>query len=173
MDRALHRNPLLEAPLTDAMEVVMLDTLHTIYLGVILRYVSEVFWRTIEGRVWGGADTSLDMCVRNLKVDLIGFYDEANVPQDSRIGDLTVGMMGKREASTIKTKAGETACLLPFAIELCRRHRDRLRASEALLAAGEALAEHLRLLRESPARLTLGTAQTLLDLCVRHLRLIL
>ena len=36
-DKVLHRNPLLNAPLMDAVNVIMLDTLHTVYLGVILR----------------------------------------------------------------------------------------------------------------------------------------
>ena len=35
-DKVLHRNPLLDEPLLDAVEVVMLDTLHTLYLGVML-----------------------------------------------------------------------------------------------------------------------------------------
>ena len=32
-DKVLHRNPLLCVPLLDGVEVVMLDTLHTIYFG--------------------------------------------------------------------------------------------------------------------------------------------
>ena len=39
-DRVHHRNPLFDPPLMDVVDVIMIDTLHCIYLGVILRYVS-------------------------------------------------------------------------------------------------------------------------------------
>jgi hypothetical protein len=53
-DKVLHRNPLLDEPLLVVAEVVVLGMLHTLYLGVILRFVSAVFWRAIEANPWGG-----------------------------------------------------------------------------------------------------------------------
>ena len=171
-DKVLHRNPILNAPLVDAVDVIMLDTLHTVYLGVINRYTAEVLWRALDGNPWGTAPATFESNLRNLKADLMTFYEATGVPLDHRIGDLTAGMMGRRRTPAIKTKAVETACVFPFAMELCRRHADHIQSADALHAAGEALRDYLGLLRSSPAQVPLATCQRLLDLCIRHLVLI-
>ena len=170
--KALHRNPLLTAPLLDAVEVVMLDTLHTVHLGVILRYVSEICWRTIEGNPWGIASAPLETSVRHLKVDMFAYYDVSGVPVDKRVGDLTIGIMGKMDSSSIKLKSAEATSLLPFAVELCRRYGGSIRSADVLRAAGTTLQAYLQLLVDAPAQVPLGMCQDLLDMCLRRLRLL-
>ena len=93
---------MLTAPLLDAVEVVMLDTLHTVHLGLILRYVSEICWRAIKGNPWGIASAPLETSVRRLKVDVFAYYDVIGIPVDRRVADLTIGMVGKRDSSSVK-----------------------------------------------------------------------
>ena len=52
-NKVLHRCPLLAAPFLDPMLVLALDTLHTLHLGVVMRFVAVVFWRVVSAQPWG------------------------------------------------------------------------------------------------------------------------
>ena len=139
---------------------------------MILRLVSEVIWRTIEQNPWHSPSGGADQGVANIKADMDSWYDAACIPAKRRVADLTKGMLGKRKLATIKTKAAETATLLPFAIHLCRIY-PAIRNADSLLAAGNALQDYLRLLDETPPQVPQFVCQQLLDFCIRHLRLMM
>ena len=51
-------------------------------------------------------------------------------------------------------------------------YADYIRDADSLLVAGSVLQDYLQLLVVSPAKVPLQTCQTLMDLCIRHLRLL-
>eukprot|EP00969_Alexandrium_andersonii_P171462 7579145-Alexandrium_andersonii.AAC.1 len=69
----------------------------------------------MEGDAWQVAGGGVGLNLRNLKADLFHFYEAQEVPLSLRLGDLTIGMLGDSGNRTIKSKAAETAQLLPFA----------------------------------------------------------
>ena len=168
-DRVLHRNPLLSHPLMDCADVLMLDTLHTIYLGVILKYITEVFWRAIDANPWLTPGGGVDHGVSNIKSDMDAWYDATGTRQDRRVKELTTGMLGKR-GGLLKTKAAETGALLPFAIQLC--HIYTFRDAGALHSAGMLLQEYMDILSSAPRQVPDQTTQLLLDKVLRHLRIL-
>ena len=113
------------------------------------------------------AGGSLDLDLRYLKADLVFFYDRRRVPLSLRFGDITTGMYGGRRNHILKTKAAETAQLLPFAIELARARAKAIPSAPELRRSGDALARDLATLREAPARVPHTCQQALTHLCIR------
>ena len=143
-----------------------IDVLHTLYLGVALRYVSEVIWRVLEAMP---SRLSLEERVQRLKCELFAWYDAQGIASNNRLGELTLKMLGRnREA---KFKAAETGVLVPWAVSLCRKYPS-LSHCGAMLEAGQAYVEYMALLNSSPPCPTPAQCQALMACCVRHLHLI-
>lgn len=168
-DPVLKRNPLF-GPMTGATPgaTLHIDTLHTLYLGVALRYVSEVVWRTLRAAPWG--EVPLEAAVQLLKADLFAWYDANRIDPSLRLGELSTKMLGSGSRPELKTKAAETGTLVPWAINLCAKFE--FEGAQPLQAAGAAYVEYMQLLRESPASPSMATCQQLMHNCLRHLRLL-
>ena len=83
------------------------DGLHTLALGVTMKYVSAGLWRLLLNDVYGvnaSTDIVLDTSIPLLKKELGNFQkNPANSTDASRhIGDLTLKMLGKRKKCTVQ-----------------------------------------------------------------------
>ena len=176
LDGTLRRNPLFdrEVGITPAT-TLMVDTLHTLYLGVYQRYVMHVIWHALDSNLWhveAAQSTKDELGRKHLVNDLKGWYVRNNVPQNYRINDITDKLIGTRKAPDLKTKAGETGVLVRWATDLCQRHARSMKLGDELLAAGECLLEYMAILKEHDRIVPRSACQRLLDLCTRHISLL-
>ena len=135
-----------------------------------MQFVAYVCWASLDNNLFGV--TSPELGARCIHNDMCLWYERCQIPLNMRIGQLTPSMLGSTNSRTIKTKAGETGILLKWAVDLCRRKRDRMPHGDVLVAAGETLLEFLALLKRSPRVPSKATCDTLISLAVRHVTLI-
>ena len=173
-DRVLHRNPLFAEKVGRSPQLVLrIDTLHGLYLGPMARYVLTVIWRVLLSNPWkfaGPDDMVLELGVRNLKNDLLLWYEVNHIDLDMQLKDLTVTMLGSRDSPELKTKAAETQPLVRWAIDLCQKHS--FEDSMLLHAAGLALVEYMGILKAHSFHVPIQACNRLMFLCLRHLNLI-
>lgn len=170
LDRVVRRNPLFSIPGVNPHLTLHVDTLHTLYLGVALRYVSAVIARTLDYSPWGQGMPA-ETKVQHLRNELFLWYDEHGVPPNMRLNDFNVKMIGPAPHYDLKTKAAETGVLVPWAISLCRKYMD-IRGAGPLLAAGEAYARFMELLDVHPRRVPPAACNELMHCTLRHLNLL-
>ena len=89
--------------------VMMVDILHTLYLGVYQRYVCAVLWRCLQDNVFGirGNDAVEihNMGVSRLWADLRLWYENNAVDKDTRLATLTPAMLGTRKKNHTENKS--------------------------------------------------------------------
>ena len=159
--RTKHRNPLFCDETGVTPRLLCTDKLHNLYLGVALTYVTAIFWRVVacdgyEIGIGRSEEEILEMTVPRIWNDLSDYYSRyrrfagAGWTEMQR---LTVKMMGTKKYPLLRTKAVETKCLVPFAIELVTKHRARIGEPQAtaLIRAGHALQNYFDLLHQHPA----------------------
>ena len=174
-DRAHHRCPLFGAALGITPQSAMqIDTLHTLYLGALQKYVQAVCWNAIDSDVFhvgGPKSACIELTTSYIENDMKEWYKTCNIPVMNRVNHLKPSMLGNDLRRDLKLKAAETGTLVPWAVDFSRRHRATLSRGGALKVAGEALVAYMDLLRAAPKDVPLRTCQELLDLCLRHLSL--
>jgi hypothetical protein len=183
LDRVNNRCPLFSRALgTDPDSCLAIDTLHTVYYGPVMRWTAAAIWRALLANPWGfvgGFDEKISLCVRRLRLDLFEWLERCQIPQDRRIGDLTIAMLGEDKGCSfggltphpgcmLKTKAAETGLLMEWGIQLLKGYTGAA-FREELLVAGEALLEWLETIRASPLNVPLESQQRMADCAVRHL----
>lgn len=127
------------------------DELHAMHLGVFPLYVGKVFEETIRCDVYKvgtsfNAATKKVMTVARMRGDLFAWYEKQrrenpNVPV-AALTDLVPSMLHK---GVFAAKAAETGSLVPFAVDLIRRHSARIPKARLLMKSGEALLTYLRI----------------------------
>ncbi len=153
-----HRNPLFRDPYVASMEVIAVDEMHTMHLGLYNFYVAFVFHHLIAQDVFqvggGSQEHKRALAVARLRSELWDFYRERALTHpgepDYRIADLYPAMISE---FGITTKAAETSGLLPFAVKMVARYPG-LRNQPSLLGAGIALLKYHKVTRNSPRRLS-------------------
>jgi len=151
-----HRNPLLTADVglsTD--KALTVDTLHALYLGVMLVYCRVTVWVVLHSGVYGhgvGGEAGLVPAVLAIRHALFGFYDRrhAALPEENltRVSDMVPAMLGTSADPKLKTKGAETWGFLFFLLDELRRWGAKLGAEvDRLLRAGEALVQMVLLWR--------------------------
>jgi hypothetical protein len=124
-----HRNPLFREDLGVSAEVSMtIDTLHALYLGVMLVWCRTVVWALLLSGVYGATGTSdagLTVCCLAMRASLFAWYRarHALFPTEflTRVSDWTPSMVGSNTKRKCKTKAAETWSLLLFLLDELRR----------------------------------------------------
>jgi hypothetical protein len=184
LDPVVHRNPLFNSALhNDPSTVLAIDTLHTVYYGPVSRWTSATLWRILLSNPWrlaGSQEDILDMGLRRMKTHLLKWFDEAGIPHNRRISDLTLQMLGDQDdfniggdlshhGSSLKTKAAETSVLMDWEVTLLQYHGQRVASRDELLAGGKALQRWLEITRTDAVALDDGLCQELLDCAQRHL----
>ena len=144
---------------------VVWDELHAMHLGVFPLYVGKVFEETIRCDVYKvgtsfNAATKKVMTVARMRGDLFAWYEKQrrenpNVPV-AALTDLVPSMLHK---GVFAAKAAETGSLVPFAVDLIRRHSARIPKARLLMKSGEALLTYLRITRGNPRNLRVNVQQ--------------
>eukprot|EP00959_Pyramimonas_sp_CCMP1952_P352094 7377198-Pyramimonas_sp.AAC.1 len=133
---------------TSPADTLALDVLHTVHLGVAQRLGSVVFWRVLEANV--ARKRALPQRVKSLESLLHTWYQTKDIPHESRLGRLTLGMIGggmkvRRGRSAphpgvpMKIKGAEMAALLPFCKYLLELYFERVRFAGDLLSSVDAM----------------------------------
>lgn len=174
IDHTNRRNPIFGLPHCSPTDVVQIDTLHCLHLGVIIFFIEHVLWATLDANVWqipGGRPNILELGTSRIETDIKLWYQSTGVPRDRRLQRLTCKMLGSDGNRELKLKAAEAGTLLPYAVNLCRRFLNHLDNGQALLLAGEALQHYMTVLKDSPRVLPTPVYHNLVELAVRHVTL--
>jgi len=173
----LRRNPLFCIELgTDPNDVLHLDTLHTLYLGVYATFVLEVLLRMCSANVYdviGPVEVVRAVTLKRALSDYKAWATRNNIPKSYQLQQLTPSMVfGKKGSNQLKTKAAETGVLLRWAVEVCTRPEGMAFPGRDILgAAGECVLDYMMILRRSDIRIAWDDCCKLLFLCLRHLTL--
>jgi len=123
----------------------------------------------------------MELIVRRVRADLLEWFDEAGIPTDRRIGDLTLTMLGPDCDCTfapdgqlhlgcvMKTKTAETAMLFDWALRLLGSY-EGMAFRDELMVAGTFLRRWLGLMRAGELNLQPAQLQEFTDCMHRHLR---
>lgn len=99
-----HRCPLFSQRLgTSPQRSLAVDSLHTLFLGPVLRYVNGVLWRVLLANPWrigGDLNTVLDLGCLQLSGELRAWQEENDIPLDRRVKTITRKMLGKSMGCT-------------------------------------------------------------------------
>ena len=177
VDMALHRNPLFAESLARSPTLCLsVDTLHTLYLGVVQRLVSAIVWRVMHANPWGfrgPKKVQLELACRQLRAHLMRWFAAEALPASLRLGDLTLPMLGSAEEGpagcSMRLKAVETTTLLPWSLALLGTFGEAIQYADELRVAGEALVEYLTIIRTQPLVIPPADQQRLFESCQRHL----
>jgi hypothetical protein len=177
--RARHRNPLWDASLGITLDSLMIDKLHTLYLGPVSSFCCHALWQHILADAFGTEAVGENLHFKSVQViknRLWSFYKEARsgVSSDgfSEVSDFTVSMLGgKPGTATLHAKAVETKCLLPFVNLLLSEFRSKLSEPQAgyLVGAGVALQQYIDLCAASPRVVPEAAVQKMFDAVKKHI----
>lgn len=183
-DPVVRRNPVFAEDIcAGPAEVLAVDTLHTVYLGVIMRLVSAILWRMLLANTWnihGSQEQILEMGVRRMAAHMLRWFEEARTPSDRRVATLSLPMLGDRMGCTVggaephagcpmRLKGAEMGSLLPWSLALLEQHGQAVAHRAALLAAGRSLESWLEVTRQSGDVLEMVESQELMDQAARFL----
>jgi hypothetical protein len=135
-----------------------IDTLHCLYLGIMLVWCRTVMWLVLPSGVYGSgglAEESLATSLLVLRIELLNWYPEYERKHPgevlTRVSDLTIKMFGKASEPKCKTKGAETWGFLLFLCDVLLRHADSFGGRGLrLLAAGRCLERIVRVWQRSP-----------------------
>eukprot|EP00959_Pyramimonas_sp_CCMP1952_P186153 3892506-Pyramimonas_sp.AAC.1 len=102
MDAAQHRCPLFSPSLgTTPTQTLAVDSMHSLYLGVIQRMVSACLWRIMLHNSWqfqGTQAGKIEMACRQIQTDLLQWQRDPgnNIAHNLRLRNLTLKMLGKQ-----------------------------------------------------------------------------
>ena len=165
-----------------SLDLIAIDLLHTLDLGVIQRFVGEVFWRFIDAGCYLTAGLSAlvnaegrkQLGVQALRGMLYTWYEEARLEAGRPVNELwnlTSGMIGSRKNPNLNAKGMESRHCLGFAVKLCKDFKEEISGGSLLLRAGVELQSFIGIINSNPRRMSSAVQQSLLNAYVRHLTL--
>ena len=170
-----HRNPMFQDHLGVSVRTLTVDTLHTLYLGIINSFCCFVLWRILLGRFWAKGTTIDELVLDSLTVcrnRLHAWHQQRRrrLPKEDLTipHDLTRGMIGTQGEQKLKTKGSETWTMLLFLLNELHRF-PRLANQQRLVRAGEALGEMIRCWQKASWKLKVGEIQQSFDCFNRFL----
>lgn len=142
---------------TDPAHVLALDTLHTLYLGVMVCFCKVAIWALLLSGVYGSkgaAGDALDNNMLAMRTALMAFYCDHKqlFPADNltQVGEWLPSMVGSKTDPRCKTKGAETWGILLFVIAELRKHASKIENHIRLLRAGESLERMVRIWQTQP-----------------------
>ena len=174
LDSVNRRCPLFAADLVgEPRRVLVIDTLHTLYLGTLQVYIRAVVWRIVKTNPWkigGSAEQVTAGCFRMLHAHLAAWYSKHRLDVKYRLGDVTPKMFGSHETGAVTTKAAETGPLVQWCVQLLCEFT--VLGGEYLLPAGQALSRHMKILKSHGPKLPREASIELLSTFQRHVALL-
>lgn len=161
---ARHRNPLFATPDMLSVEAFVVDELHTMHLGVYKYFVGVVFGRLVASDIYQlpamNPESRRVTTVARLRSDLMAWYAARRRSHPGEpvyaLQDLSPTMIA---GDIVRAKAAETGSLVPFAVEMAKKHATLLMHGAALVKAGEALLRYHKVTRSSPRRMSAAACQ--------------
>ena len=126
-----HRNPLFDIALGITVDGTMtVDFLHCLHLGVFQHYCKIVVWMLLESAIWSSTATNQDerheVAVLCLRSELGLWYDARKRTHPGEdltvLHDLTVKMLGTKDAPALKMSGAETWGFLMFLVDGLEKH---------------------------------------------------
>ena len=113
-----HRNPLWCPELGVTTEILCIDTLHTLALGLCSSYVARAVWFVLDSNPYDlGSSFSQDerhtRTLQRMQPQLQRFYKETN-HRWTDVGELRMEIFGKRQSPQLHLKGHQTLGLLHF-----------------------------------------------------------
>jgi len=177
--RTRHRNPMWDPTIGVTTDRLMVDTLHTIYLGVCQVWIVFCLNKLINADVYqtrSAGEQLRHLTVLRMKSELWAWYKDRRRARPDReitqVQDFTVAMLGGTDGhGTLHAKAAETKGLVPFALSLVAKFEGRLVPLDFRLmrGSGAALQEYIQLLDSSPRVVPRPTIQKMYDAAKRHI----
>ena len=160
--KARHLNPIFDTPgrppIGITIQCIASDALHCLYLGVFKFYVQHVVWCMLLNDWWrAGRPCTLirhRISVLLLRAELwrfYGKYDKEHPKQRlTRVGTITLSMLGTSTKQNLKTKGHETWGLVLFVVDLLKKHPGKVHMQSQMLRAGNALVKIIQLAKAVP-----------------------
>jgi hypothetical protein len=154
-----HRNPLFQDRYVARVEMITVDELHTMHLGVYKYWVGTALCRVISSDAFGICHTSGDtrkaLTVARIRSEMLEWSSDhrrrfPDVPIYP-LSDLVPTMI---HHDSISAKAAETGSMKPFTVHLLKKLGVKVEGCAALVAAGEALLQYHDITRLRPRRLS-------------------
>jgi hypothetical protein len=165
---AKHRNPLLDSALGITLDVICVDNLHTMALGIYKNFVTFALWACIKhdvyevGAMYSDAEKDEIGSLR-MAAELHQFYIQFKRAHGgsalSEIGDFCLKTLGSRASPSLHAKAAETEGLLSFCVVLLQKYSALMPSGGHWLAAATALDNFKLLLSTSKHNPTAREAQ--------------
>jgi len=176
---ARHRNPLFTEELGISPHRCMtIDTLHCLYLGIMIVWCRIVVWVVFLSGVFGSvgsAEEKLQTAVLVMRSELLNWYsahEKSNGEVLTRVSDINLKMFGKQSDPKCKTKGAETWGLLLFLLHILRKHADFLgNRGRRLLLAGQALENIVRIWQRHGRIVPPDARTSCFELYMEHVRL--
>jgi hypothetical protein len=171
-----HRCPIFSRRSWILPDIICVDELHTMHLGIFQDYILAVVWQAFDADVWQCRghlpdDAYFAQAALRLRAELFKWYREERIRNPTQplhqLGDLQLQMLGTREHKQLHAKAAESGTLVRFAYDLAVRHRTVL--GSALVHCGSGLMQYLEVTRSSSAKLTDTERQRIADGILRFL----
>jgi hypothetical protein len=123
-----------------------IDTLHALYLGVMLVWCRTVVWALLSSGVYGATGSSsggLTICCLAMRSSLFAWYKDRHrrFPSEvlTQVSDWTPSMVGTQTHPRCKTKAAETWSVLLWLLDELRRLGGSIGDWQRLLQAGSCM----------------------------------
>ena len=127
-----HRNPIFQPDVgLDPSTSLTVDELHANYLGVMKVFCKLAVWLLITNGVYGAVGTdaeNMQIAVLVLRHRLIAWYKEVRVmyPGLTKLGDLTLKMLGTASAPQLNSKGAETWGIFLFLVSELEAYQGRM-----------------------------------------------
>ena len=164
-----HRNPLLRKSLGVTALSLTVDTLHTVYLGIMNSFCMFVIWRCLLAHVWSTGSTLEEVVEKTVIVArsrLHAWHRRRHVEKPREVltvvHDFTKGMIGTRDDKKCKTKGHETWSLMLFLLDELSRY-PKVPDQGRLLRAGRALEDMVKVWKLSKWRMSAIQIQRTFD----------
>ena len=160
--RTRWRNPLFAPEIGITTDILAIDLLHTLYLGVAKHFCMRVIWHLITSCIFtrpglGPADRN-QLGVLGVRASIWAFYKEEQRRDPNqtvhRLEDLTLSMIGTETKPKLNTKAAETKTLTCFCLSRLQEHRAAMDNAQtrALIKVGLSLCALIRNIDEPPRK---------------------
>jgi len=161
-----HRNPIFQSHLGTTFDVICIDSLHCVYLGIMNAFCKELVWAMINGNAWRVTATTEDVKLQLTALRIFGelrtFYARKAKQGHplSEIPKFTHKHLGTQTKKKLRTKGAETGGFLLYLDEALKisPHFDQ---KDRWAAAATALIDYVNLGRRSPPTLTVAIQKVL------------
>ena len=155
--KSRHRNPLYDPLIGICLCLMVVDELHTLYLGIIKNFCAEAIWELCLSNSFFlkpglNQDEQLDLSCRVFKSKLLEFYrNQAQAGREfTKLQDFTAAFIGKSTQRQLKTKGSETKGFLYCLSSFLQGNVTKLSRHHLWMEAASSLVKMLEKVREGP-----------------------